>query len=384
MREIYLDNAATTRPWPEVVEAVAEAMRDGFGNASSLHRRGLDAARRVDDARQALLELVGSGEWRVVFTSGGSESDTTAVLGAAPRGKRDGIVTTTLAHAAVEDSCRRAAELGARVVELAAGESGIVEPEAIAGAADERTALVALNHVASEMGTVQPVAESARRAKQVAPRCRVLVDAVQAAAQLPALDYPREVDMIALSAHKIHGPPGVGALLLRPDVRPRKLIRGGDQQDGLRAGSIDVPGASGFGVAARLLRERRAAGVARMREIADRFLAGVGAGLDEVRALGDPARRAPGLLLLAVGGVRSEVLLHALEMRGVLAASSSACHSTRAEPPRPLVDAGLRRDEGAIRLSLSVDTTAEEMDEAARIFVDAVRSLRAGRAVEAR
>jgi cysteine desulfurase len=384
MREIYLDNAATTRPWPEVVEAVSEVMRDGFGNASSLHRRGLDAARRVADARRAVLDLVGSGDWRVVFTSGGSESDTTAVLGSAPRGKRDGIVTTTLAHAAVEDSCKRAVELGARVTDLPAGESGVVEPGAVAEAADERTALVALNHVASEMGTVQPVGESARQAKRAAPRSRVLVDAVQAAAQLPALDYPREVDMLALSAHKIHGPPGVGALLLRPDVMPRKLIRGGDQQDGLRAGSIDVPGVAGFGVAAALLIERRVAGAARMRELADRLIAGVCAGAEGVRTLGDPRRRAPGLVLLAIDGIKSEVLLHALEMRGVLAASSSACHSARKEPPRCLVDAGLRRDEGAVRLSLSFDTTRGEIDEAARAISEAVRALRSGRAAEAR
>ncbi|MBW2275920.1 MAG: aminotransferase class V-fold PLP-dependent enzyme [Deltaproteobacteria bacterium] len=384
MREIYLDNAATARPWPEVIETVTEVMRDGFGNASSLHRRGLDAARRVADARQAVLDLVGSGEWRVVFTSGGSESDTTAVLGSAPRGKRDGIITTTVAHAAVEDSCKRAVELGARLVEVSAGETGVVEPEAIAAATDEQTALIALNHVASEMGTVQPVAESARQVKRVASRSRVLVDAVQAVAQLPALDYPREVDMVVLSAHKLHGPPGVGALLLRPDVKPRKLIRGGDQQDGLRSGSIDVAGVAGFGTAARLLRERRSEGVARMRDIADRLIADVGAAVDGVRTLGDPARRAPGLVLLAIGGVRSEVLLHALEMRGVLAASSSACHSARVDPPRCLVDAGLRRDEGAVRLSLSFDTTGDEADQAARILAEAVRDLRSGRAAVAR
>jgi cysteine desulfurase len=190
--------------------------------------------------------------------------------------------------------------------------------------------------------------------------------------------------MVALSAHKIHGPPGIGALLLRPDVRPRKLVRGGDQQDGLRAGSIDVPGVAGFGVAARLLLERRAAGAEAMREIAARLIAGVRAELDGVRTLGDPTRRAPGLVLLAIGGVRSEVLLHALEMRGVLAASSSACHSARVEPPQCLVDAGLRRDEGAVRLSLSFDTTREESDAAAQILVEAVRDIRGGRAAGAR
>jgi cysteine desulfurase len=212
----------------------------------------------------------------------------------------------------------------------------------------------------------------------------VLVDAVQAAAQLPRLDYPLEVDLVALSAHKIHGPPGVGALLMRPDVRLPRLIRGGDQQDGLRAGSIDVPGAVGFGVAARLLVERRAEAAARMRAMTDRLIQEILAAVDGIRTLGDPQHRAPGIAVLAVCGVRSEVLLHALEMRGVLAASSSACHSARRDPPRCLVDAGLRADEGALRLSLSLDTVEDDVAEAVPILVAAVRSLRDGKAARAR
>jgi cysteine desulfurase len=384
MREIYLDNAATTRPWPEVVEAVTRALGDGFGNASSLHRRGLAAAREVQDARQAVHDLVGSGQWRIVFTSGGSEADTTAVLGSVPRGRRDGVVTTSVEHAAVEDSCRRADELGARLTVVAAGESGVVDPQAIADATDERTALVALNHVASEMGTVQPVAAAARLVKRAAPRCRVLVDAVQAAAQLTLLDYPPEVDLVALSAHKIHGPQGVGALLMRPSVRPVKLIRGGDQEDGLRAGSVNLAGIVGFGVAARLLAERRRAGVARMRALADDLLARISAGADGIRSLGDPDHRAAGILLLAVSGTQSEILLHALEMRGLLAASSSACHSARSSPPRCLVDAGLGADEGAVRLSLTLDTADDEIDAAAAVFIEAVRDLRRGQAAQRR
>jgi cysteine desulfurase len=380
MREIYLDNAATTRPWPEVIDAVVRAMGDGFGNASSPHRRGLAAASAVDGARRRVLEAVGSGKWELAFTSGGCESDTTAVLGCVPRGRRDGIVISSVEHSAVEEACAAAAEAGARVTKISAGASGMVDVAEIAAAVDDRTALVALIHVANEMGTVQPVAEAARAVKRIAPRCRVHVDAVQALAQLPRLDYPREVDTLAISAHKIHGPQGVGALLYRPESAPRPLIRGGDQQRGVRPGTLDAAGISGFGEAARLLVERRERGARWMRELTDLLLERVGTEPGGVRTLGDPARRAPGIAVLAVAGARSEVLLHALEAEGVLASAGSACHASSSEPPRCLREAGLEGGEAALRISLSFDTTREEIEAACAAFASAVRNVRSGRA----
>lgn len=377
--ETYLDNAATARPWPEVVEAVARAMGDGFGNASSLHRRGLAAARGVAEAAGAVAALVGGGDWKVIFTSGGSEADALAVLGAAPRGRRDALLTSTVEHSAVEDAGRRLEAAGARHVAVSAGAGGVVDPAAFAAAADERTAVASISHVANEMGTVQPVAQIAARVKERAARCRVHVDAVQAAAQLARLDYPPEVDMVSISAHKLHGPQGIGALLVRPGVALRPLLTGGGQQDGLRPGTLNLPGIAGFGVAARLVAERRAAAVPAMAGLAERLVAACGA-VPGAHPLGDPAARAPGLVVLAVEGVRSEVLLHALEMRGVLAASGAACHSRRAEPPRCLREAGLGRTEGAIRFSLSFDTTRDEIDRAAAAFADAVAAVREGRA----
>lgn len=377
--EIYLDNAATTRPWPEVVSAVVAAMGDGFGNTSSLHRRGLDASRVVEEAEDAVRALVGSGRWRVVFTSGGSESGTTAVLGSVPRGKRDTVVTSTLEHAAVEEAAARVRDAGGRVVRIAGGAAGVMDPAEVAGAVDDRTALVSVTHVANELGTVQPVAEIAAAVRRRSDRCRVHVDAVQAAAQLERLEYPPEVDMVSLSAHKIHGPQGVGALLLRPDVRPRPLVCGGDQQDRIRPGTLNLPGIAGFGVAARELARRRSEAVARMGQLAAELLRGVFEGLGGVRVLGDEGRRAPGIAVLAVEGVRSQVLLNALEDRGVLASAGSACHSTRSKPSEALVGAGLGKGEGALRLSLSHDTTREEIDLAAAAIVDAVSRLRSGR-----
>ncbi len=377
MKEVYLDNAATTQPWPDVVEVVTQAMGSGFGNASSLHRRGLQAARAVVAATDAILDVV-SPSFRVIFTSGGSESDNMAILGSVPRGKRDKVVTSTLEHAATVGACQRIQENHGRYVQVEGGLSGVVKPDDVARAVDAETALVTLTHVANEMGTVQPIDEVARKVKQTAPRCRVHVDAVQALAQLPLLAYPEEVDMVSISAHKIHGPQGIGALLIRPNVMPRPLLLGGDQQLGLRPGTLNLPGVLGFAEAARLLKKRRTSGVAQMAALTDRLVSAVTADNSGVRLLGDPKHRAPGIAVLAVARAQSEPLLRALEMRHVLAASSSACHSRRSEPPKCLRQAGLRADEGAVRFSLTLDTTSAEIDYAINAFQAAVDAVKSG------
>jgi cysteine desulfurase len=379
--EIYLDNAATTRPWPEAIAAVDAALGDGFGNASSLHRRGAAAARAIREAAVAVAALAG-GDWKVVFTSGGSEADALAVHGTVPRGRRDTLVTTTVEHAAVDEAGKRIAAAGGRYVAVGAGPRGVVDPEELCAAVDERAALVSVAHVANEMGTIQPVAEIAARVKARAPKCRVHVDAVQAVAQLARLDYPPAVDMVSLSAHKVHGPQGVGALLLRPEATVRPLFGGGDQQDGLRPGTLNLPGIAGFGAAAAALAARRGAAAPAMAALGGRLADGMCGAVAGVRALGAPEARAPGIVVLAVAGVRSEPLLHALEARGVLASAGAACHSRRREPPRCLRDAGLASAEAAVRFSLSFDTTTDEVARAVAAFAAAVAAVRAGRAEE--
>jgi cysteine desulfurase len=375
--EIYLDNAATTRPYPEVVEAVIHAMSDGFGNASSLHGRGVRAMRLIEEARQAVAGLVDGAAWKVVFTSGGSEADSLAVF-SAQRGKRDVLLVGALEHAAVRESAQAAGEKGAVIRELPLPQTGVLDPHAVAGLIDERTALLCIPHVAPELGTVQPVRALSKAAKAVSGKIRVHVDAVQAAAQLPRLNYSSEVDSVALSAHKLHGPQGVGALLLRPGVSLRPLVRGGDQEDGLRPGTYNLPGIVGFGVAARIWAQHRAQASAQMARLTERLVGSVLAAVEGVRLLGDPTARAPGMAVLAASGVRSEVLLHALEAKGVLAASSSACHSRRKEPPASLVAAGLLASEGAVRFSLSEHTTLQEVELTVIAFESAVEESRGG------
>ncbi len=380
--EIYLDNAATTAPWPEVTEAVARCMRDGFGNASSRHRRGLAAAREVERAEEFILDLVGGGPWKVVFTSGGTEADVSALLGSVPKAKRNVLVTSDLEHAAVTETAIALQSKGGRYVEVSGGASGVVKPSEVAASVDRETALVSITALAGEMGTVQPVVEIAKQVKQREPRCRMHTDAVQALPQLGRLPLCPEIDMVTISAHKIHGPQGIGALLCRANALPRPLLFGGDQQSGVRPGTFNLPGIVGFGEAARLFGARRDEGIAAMRTLCDRLAAGIAQAVEGARLLGDPTARAPGIAVCAFDGVTSEVLLHTLEMRGVLASSSSACHSTRKDPPRCLVNAGLARNQGAVRFSLTLDTTREEIDGAIGAVTEAVRALRSGRVGE--
>lgn len=382
MDEIYLDNAATTKPWPEVVEAMTRVLGEDFGNASSLHKRGLKAASQVLNAQKIIEEVVGGGPWKVVFTSGGSEADTMAVLGSAPRGKRTRVVTSSLEHAAVQESCNRLQGQGCPISVVGGGKRGVVDAEEMAACVDGRTALVSLCHVASEIGTVQNVADVARRVKGKAKQSRMHVDGVQALAQLPSLDYPPEVDMVSISAHKIHGPQGVGALLLRPHVTPRPLIAGGDQQDGLRPGTLNLPGIVGMGVAMGMLEQQRDSGFASMASLTDRLIDRLQSEVSGVKLLGDSSCRAPGMAVFGVDGVRSEVLLHALEMRGVIASSSSACHARRTTPPESLRHAGLKPNQGAVRFSLTTNTSLREIESAIEAFIDAVLAIRAGRVGE--
>ncbi len=379
IREIYLDNAATARPRPEVVEEMSRVMAEAFGNASSRHSRGLLAAKKILGAEEALTSLVGAGPWKVIFTSGGTESNNLALCGYSPRGKRTKLVTTDLEHASITETAQALSARGVSFEEATGGLLGVVEPGAIFARVDDQTALVSVTHLSGEMGTIQPVAETAGGVKRLQKNCRFHTDAVQALPQLGRLSLCPEIDSVSISAHKIGGPQGVGALLCRPNALPRPLLFGGDQQQGIRPGTFNLPGIVGFGEAARLFSIEREAGISRMQRLCDRLIGEIVSRVEGAALLGDPAARAPGIAVMAFDNVVSEVLLHALEKRGVLASSSSACHSTRKDPPRCLVNAGLRRSQGAVRFSLSTQTTTKEVDGAIAAVSQAVAAFRSGR-----
>ncbi len=373
---VYLDNAATTPAVPEVAAAVSDALLRRFGNPSSPHRWGIEASRVAAEARDVLAGLLGVAAEEILFTSGGTESNNLAIGGVVAARRRAGrrIVTTAIEHSSV---LAAAAAFADEVVRLPVDTAGRVAPADVAAAAAVAgTVLVAIGHVNNEVGTVQPLAEIGAALARLPERPVFHVDAVQALGKVPL--RPREwgVDTCALSGHKIHGPKGVGALWVRRGVRLVPLLFGGDQQGGLRPGTENVPAIAGFGAAAALCAADPEA-AARMCALRERLWEGVAD--VAVRNGPPPAAAAPHVLSVRVPRLPAEVLLHALEERGVACSAGSACHSRRPEPSHVLLALGLPEAavRSSLRLSLSRLTTAAEIDAAAAAFREAVASLRA-------
>ncbi len=372
---IYLDNAATTRLDRRVGDAMAPFGADRFGNPSSLHALGAQAERALFDARDAIAGALTGDRRRVVFTSGGSEANALALLGLCPRGRRNHAVLSPIEHPSVYDQIEILRERGCEVTVVPMGPSGVVDAQDVQAALTERTALVAVMHASNEIGTVQPIAEIARRVHERDDRIVVHADAVQSAAY-EALDDLAAADSIAIAAHKLHGPKGAGALVLGSVVSPRPLWKGGDQEGGLRAGTQNVAGAVGLAAALSMARAEAAAVRARLGTLRDRLIAQASSGVSGVTLVGSASARLAGHVALAVEGAPSERLLHALEARGVVASAGSACHARRKGHARAFAAVGVPEHSGALRLTLSRETTEAEIEQAIGAFEEAVREVR--------
>jgi cysteine desulfurase len=377
---IYLDSAASTRPADEVVAAMAEAARAHFANPASAHAAGAAAARALEEARGEVAAALDVEPEEIVFTSGGTEADALGVLGAARAARGRHVVVSALEHPAV---MRAAEALGAQgyTVDVVAPEpNGLVRPEAIAAAVRPDTAVVAVMLVQNELGTLQPIAEIARALGPSSKRRPHLhVDAVQAFGLLRLRPRALGVDTLALSAHKLHGPRGAGALWVRPGSRIDPLWVGGGQERGRRGGTENLPALVGFGRAAALARRALDAGAnAAVAALRDRLETAARAAVPHARLTVTGAPRAPHIASLAFPGLPAEPLLHALEARGVLASAGSACASKTAGPSPTLKAIGLDDRTGVLRFSLSRETTAADVDGAVVALGDAARALGAG------
>ena len=378
---IYLDNAATTAADPRVVEAMLECLGpDGdYANPSAVaHPPGRRARERVEQARAEVAALVGADPAQVVFTSGATESDNLALLGAARfyRGRGRHLVTSRTEHPAVLDSCRQLEREGFEVTYLRPGADGIVDPGALEAALRPDTILVSLMHVNNEIGVVQDVAAVGRLCRERGVLFHV--DAAQGAGKLP-LDVTRDgIDLLALTAHKVHGPKGVGALCVRREPRLGlvPLLHGGGQERGLRSGTLPTHQVAGMGCAFRIAAAEMAADAARIGALRERLWAGLSV-LPGMLLNGHPTQRAPGILSVTVDGVEGESLLYALP--GLAVASGSACATTSAEPSYVLRALGRsdRLAQSTLRLSLGRFSTAAEIDAAVEAIVAAVTRLRA-------
>jgi cysteine desulfurase len=389
---IYLDNAATSRPFPEAVEAVGRALEHGYGNPSSRHGLGLAASLLVEAARATLARAIGAEAREIVFTGGGSEANNLALKGAAWAYARAGrhLVVSAVEHPSVLEAARWLAdEADLAVTFVPVGRDGRVDPLAVAAAADERTVLVSLMHVNNEVGSVQPVGEVGRRLRALratSGRRKGLplfhVDAVQSLGRLPIDVRSWGADLLTVSAHKVHGPKGVGALFVRHGVRLTPLVHGGGHEAGRRSGTENVPGIAGFGAAlARLGGLDLAANARRLSELRRRFIAAVSGGEVVVNGPEDETAVAGHIISLSFPGIPAEVLQHHLEERGVFVSTGSACSShyqERASHVLVAMECPPAVVASAIRVSLSPLAAADEILAAGRVIGETAGRLAGG------
>lgn len=380
--EVYLDNSATTRVRPEVVAAMVTAMEEDYGNPSSVHRRGQAAERAVRAARAAVAETLAAEPEEIFFTSGGTEANNLAILGLARARARRGrhLITTAVEHPSVLEAFHRLEKEGFSVTYLPVDREGMLDLDALRAALGPETILVSTMHVNNEVGAIAPLAEIAALLSQCRPRPAWHVDAVQGFARLPLEPHRLGIDLLSLSAHKIQGPKGVGALFVRRGVRLEAQLLGGGQEAGLRSGTENVPGIVGLGVAARLMGKESATACAHMGRLKARLRDRTLTALPDTTANGpQDDRGAPHILNLSFAGVKGEVLLHALEERGIYVSTGSACSSHHAPGSHVLAAMKLppAQREGAIRFSLAPANTEAEIDYTVDCLKEIVPELRA-------
>ena len=368
---VYLDNNATTPVHPAVLKALQEALTDVYGNASSIHKEGQTARRRIEDARESVARLIGATAREVVFTSGGTESNNAAIFGAVPRAGRHHIVTTGVEHPSVLEPVQELERRGQQISIVNPDRSGMVAADRVIAALRSDTRLVAIMLANNETGVIQPVADIARACRERG--IHVHCDAVQAAGKIDIDVESLGVDTLSLSAHKLHAPKGIGALFVRKNLSLEPHLHGGSQERRRRPGTENVPLAIAFGVAAEVARERP--DVAALRDHFELHLADM-----PIVINGATAPRLPNTSSITFLGADAEGIVIGLDLNGVAASTGSACSSGRVEPSRILIAMGLSADEArsTVRFSLSRFTTIGEVDEAAAVVREVVpRTLRA-------
>ena len=367
---IYLDNSATTRPFDSVIDVMSACMRETYFNPSAAYKPAVDVDREMRACRKRIAAQLGAQEDEILFTSGGTESDNLAILGFAEtlHGGGANFVCSAIEHPAVSETIRRVEKLGIEVRVLPIDHRGVVDLAAAEGVIDENTALVSCMQVSNETGAIQPIEALSALAHGKNPKVRVHVDGVQGFMRVPMHMGRQGIDLYSLSGHKIHGPKGIGALVVRGNLRLAAQMTGGGQEKGLRSGTTDSPAILGLDGAVRQMAARRqeVEGLRAMkRRLWERVSCIEGARVNG--PLPDEADSAPHILSLSFAGVRGEVLRNALEGEGVLVSTGSACASHRQKVSASLRAMGLSAEQadGTIRVSLGLFNSMDEMDETA-------------------
>ena len=379
MRYVYADNAATTPVSKKVVEAMMPYLTEHFGNPSSLYAIGQTAFQAVKHARGQVADALGADMGEIYFTSGGSEADNWAIRGAAMLGAKKGkkhIITSKIEHHAVLHTCEALEKEGFRITYLDVYENGIVCVEDVEKAICDDTALVTVMYANNEIGTIQPIAEIGALCKKKGVLFHT--DAVQAVGHVKIDVKEQNIDMLSLSGHKLHAPKGIGALYIRKGIVLPNLINGGGQEKGKRAGTENVPGIVGLGVAITDMAENLEENHKKVSALRDRLFEGASK-ISHSRINGDKESRLPGNFSMCFEGVEGESLLLMLDMNGVSASSGSACTSGSLDPSHVLLAIGLKHEvaHGSLRLSLSETNTEEDVDYILEVLPGIVDRLRA-------
>ncbi len=379
--EVYLDNSATTRAYDCVGDLVRKVMCQDYGNPSSMHAKGVQAEHYIKETKEILAKLLKVKDKEIVFTSGGTESDNLALIGAARANRRRGnhLITSSIEHPAILNTMRYLEEEeDFRVTFLPVDRYGRVKLEALKEALCSETILVSIMYVNNEVGSVQPVQQAADIVKAYNKDILFHVDAVQGFGKYRIYPKKEKIDMLSLSGHKIHGPKGTGALYIGEQVKIRPIVFGGEQQKNIRSGTENVPGIAGLGLAAKTIYDGLEEKVARMRALKARFIEGVQK-LDDITIHGlYDETSAPHIISVGFAGVRSEVLLHALEEKGIYVSSGSACASNHPAISGVLKGIGAQKEylDATLRFSMSEFTTEEEIDYTLETLYNLVPVLR--------
>ncbi len=378
--EVYLDNSATTRSFDEVAALMTRIMCEDYGNPSSLHRKGVEAEKYIRYAKDVIAENLKVNQKEIFFTSGGTESDNLALMGCAYANCRSGrhLITTQIEHPAVLQTMKHLEEEGFRVTYLPVDERGCIRLEDLQRAITGETILVSIMHTNNEVGSVQPIAQAGALIKGTNPRILFHVDAVQGYGKCKIYPKRMKIDLLSVSGHKIHGPKGVGFLYVDERVKIKPIVFGGGQQNGIRSGTLNVPAIAGLAKAVEIIYSDLDREVENLYRLKRAFVSGVRK-IDNVIVNGHPDETgAPHIVSVSFEGVRSEVILHALEDKGVYVSAGSACSARKPQPSATLRAMGIHTQllGSTIRFSFSVFTTMEEINYTLQMLYDIIPMLR--------
>lgn len=378
MRKVYFDHSATTATAPEVASQMVEYMTNTFGNPSSVHAFGREAKKAVIHARKQVADLIGANPDEILFTSGGTEGDNMALRGIAEANKKRGnhIITTQIEHHAILHTCEALEKEGYRVTYLPVDEYARVNPQDVADAICDDTILISVMFANNEVGTIQPIAEIGKIAKEKGIYFHT--DAVQAVGNYPIDVNEYGIDLLTISSHKFHGPKGIGALYIRKGVRIKPILFGGAQEKTLRPGTENTPGIVGLGKAAELAQAELTDKINRVQKLRDKLIAGITERIPEAKLNGHPTLRMPGNVNFSFRYIEGESLLLNLDIKGIAASSGSACTSGSLDPSHVLLAMGITHEiaHGSLRLSLGRENTEEDVDYCLEVLPEIVARLR--------